>query len=243
VSRRAQEVGCSREAMYQQARRVEQAVGEAQAGGPSREALLAENPRLRKENRLLWELLEEAESLATTVRQQFAATVWAMGVSLGQIVTLLAIVLPACHVPSRATVGRWVEQAGRQAGGILTGNRSGSENLLLVIQSPYGILCHHGNITSITTRGVGTNPTRSASLYSGAGSPCGDHGIHGPHLTGAEPHVTGPAVPKLPEFLTPTIERSATAQTGTSPSESATSRRTTGSPWPYAHPDPGGRSR
>jgi len=43
-----------------------------------------------------------------------------MGVSLGQIVTLLAIVLPACRVPSRATVGRWVEQAGRQAGGLLT---------------------------------------------------------------------------------------------------------------------------
>ncbi len=54
------------------------------------------------------------------MRQQCAATAWAMGVSLGQIVTLLAIVLPACRVPSRATVGRWVEQAGRQAGGILT---------------------------------------------------------------------------------------------------------------------------
>jgi len=80
VSRRAQEVGCSREAMYQQARRVEQAVGEERAGGPSREALLAENERLREENRLLWELLDEAESLATAVRQQFAATAWAMGV-------------------------------------------------------------------------------------------------------------------------------------------------------------------
>src|SRR5215471_3319074 len=120
VSRRAQEVGCSREAIYQQARRVEQAVAWEQAGGPSREALLAENQRLRDDNRTLWELLGEAESLATAVRQKFAATAWAMGVSLGQIVTLLAIVLPACHVPSRATVGRWVEQAGRQASSILT---------------------------------------------------------------------------------------------------------------------------
>jgi len=120
VARRAQEVGCSREAMYQQARRVEQAVGEERAGRPSREALLAENERLREENRLLWELLDEAESLATAVHQKFTATAWAMGISLGQIVTLLAIVLPACRVPSRATVGRWVEQAGRQAGGILT---------------------------------------------------------------------------------------------------------------------------
>jgi hypothetical protein len=120
VSRRAQEVGCSREALYQQAQRVEQAVGEERAGGPSREALLAENQRLRDDNRTLWELLDEAESLATAVRQKCAATAWAMGGSLGQIVTLLAIVLPACHVPSRATVGRWVEQAGCQASGILT---------------------------------------------------------------------------------------------------------------------------
>src|SRR2546430_16366004 len=42
-----------------------------------------------------------------------------MGVSLGQMVTLLAILLPACRVPSRATVGRWVDQAGVRAGGIL----------------------------------------------------------------------------------------------------------------------------
>ncbi len=53
------------------------------------------------------------------MQQKFAATAWAMGVSLGQIVTLLAILLPACRVPSRATVGRWVDQAGLQAGGIL----------------------------------------------------------------------------------------------------------------------------
>ena len=52
--------------------------------------------------------------------QQVAATACAMGVSLGQIVTLLAILLPACCVPSRATGGRWVDQAGVQAGGILT---------------------------------------------------------------------------------------------------------------------------
>ena len=123
------------------------------------------------------------------------------------------------------------------------GNCSGSENLPLAIQSPHGIPCRHGNTTGITTRGVGTDPIRSASLYSGAGSTCGDHGIHSSSLTGAGPHVTGTAAPNLPEFLTPTFERSATAQTATSPSESSTSRRTTGSPWPYAHPDPCGRSR
>ena len=64
-------------------------------------------------------------------------------------------------------------------------NRSGSANLPLAISSPYGIPCRHGNTTYITTRGVGTDPTRSASLYSGTRSACGDHGIYGPYLTGA----------------------------------------------------------
>src|SRR5256885_12475350 len=91
VSRRAQEVGCRREAMYQQARRGEQAVVAARAGDPRCEGLLAEHQRLREDNRLLWELLEEAESLSKAMQQKCAATAWAMGVSLGQIVTLLAI--------------------------------------------------------------------------------------------------------------------------------------------------------
>ena len=45
VSQRARDVKCSREAMSQQARRVEPAVTWEQAGGPSRAELLAENQR------------------------------------------------------------------------------------------------------------------------------------------------------------------------------------------------------
>src|SRR5215211_4943287 len=82
-------------------------------------------------------------------------------------------------------------------------NRSGSENLTLAMPSPYGIPCRHGNTACIPPRGVGTDPTRSASLYSGAGSACGDLGIHGLRLPGASPHVTGTAEPNLTEFLTP----------------------------------------
>src|ERR687891_2271475 len=119
VSQRAREVECSREAMYQQARRVEQAVAREQAGGPSGEEFLAENERLRDENRTLWALLEEAESLSQALQQKFAATASAMGLSLTQILKLFAIVLPKRCMPSRATVGRWVEQAGSRAGRIL----------------------------------------------------------------------------------------------------------------------------
>jgi hypothetical protein len=42
-----------------------------------------------------------------------------MGLSLPQIVILLAIVLSRRLVPSRATVGRWVQQSAQQSRGIL----------------------------------------------------------------------------------------------------------------------------
>ena len=119
ISQRAREVGCSREAMYQQAQRVEQAVAWEQAGGPRREELLAENQRLHDDNRMLWELLDEAGTISQVLQQQFAATAAAMGLSLTQIVRLLALLLPQRGVPSRATVGRWVEHASRRARGIL----------------------------------------------------------------------------------------------------------------------------
>ncbi len=57
VSQHARDVACRREAMDQQARRVEQAVAGEQAGGPSREELLAEHQRLREDNQTLWALL------------------------------------------------------------------------------------------------------------------------------------------------------------------------------------------
>src|SRR5712691_6655386 len=119
VSRRAHEIACSRQAMDKQAQRIEQAVACAQAGGPSYEELEAENQCLRAENAALWETLAESEERSAAKQQEFAATGSAMGLSLHQIVTLLAIVLPRCHVPSRAKVGRWVEQASSRAGGML----------------------------------------------------------------------------------------------------------------------------
>src|SRR6058998_2984592 len=85
-------------------------------------------------------------------------------------------------------------------------NRSASENLRLAIRSPYDIPCPHGNTAYITTRGLGTDSTRGASLYSGAGSACGDLDIHGPRLTGADRHVAGTAEPDCMECFPPPIE-------------------------------------
>src|SRR5712691_7408991 len=89
---------------------------------------------------------------------------------------------------------------------MLRGNRSRSENIPLALPSPHSIPCHHGNTACITTRGVGMDPARGTSLYSGAGSACGDLDLHSPRLTGAGRHVAGTAESDVTEFFPPPIE-------------------------------------
>lgn len=119
VSRRAQQSGYSRTTLYHHAQRVVQAVFNEQASGISYETRWEENERLRAENAALWQAWCEAEELSEAKQREFASSGCAMGVSLTQIVTLLAIVLPVGAVPSRATVGRWVRQTGEQASRLL----------------------------------------------------------------------------------------------------------------------------
>jgi hypothetical protein len=88
VSQRAAEVGCSREALYQQSRRVEQAVAREQTGGPSYDELCNEHKRLRDEHQALWTAWAATATLPESKQQEFAATGSAMGLSLGQLVTL-----------------------------------------------------------------------------------------------------------------------------------------------------------
>src|ERR687887_1174461 len=119
VTRRAQQSGYSRTAVYTHAQRVVQAVASAQAGGISYDALWHENERLKAENAALWQAWAEAEALSEAKQRNFAGSGCAMGLSLSQIVTLLAIVLPWGAVPSRALVGRWVQAAAAQPGRLL----------------------------------------------------------------------------------------------------------------------------
>ena len=119
ISQRAKEADCSRQAMYNQAQRVEAAVACEQAGGPSYEALRAENAQLQSENDALWQALAEAQTLPQSQQHELASTAFAMGLSLTPIVTIFAVVLSGIRVPSRATVGRWVQQSCEQAGRLL----------------------------------------------------------------------------------------------------------------------------
>jgi hypothetical protein len=118
VSHQAQQAGCSRQAAYDHAAQVLHAVADAQTPGPSRQQLLADNQRLRAELEQLRRRRDDHLDFGAAARRRFAATAAAMGVSLSQTRDLLALVLgPAA--PSRATVGRWVEEAARRAGPVL----------------------------------------------------------------------------------------------------------------------------
>src|SRR5215813_8809369 len=119
VTRQAQQSGSSRTAVYTHAQRVVQAVASEQAGGISYDALWHENEQLKAENAALWQAWSEAEDLSEAKQRAFAGSGCAMGLSLSQLVTLLAIVLPLGAVPSRAMVGRWVQEAAAQAGRLL----------------------------------------------------------------------------------------------------------------------------
>src|SRR4029453_7695903 len=88
VTRRAQQSGYSRTAVYTHAQRVVQAVASAQAGGISDDALWHENERLKAENDALWQGGAEAEERREAKQRAFAGSGCALGLSLSQIVTL-----------------------------------------------------------------------------------------------------------------------------------------------------------
>ena len=121
VTRRAHQSGSSRTAVYTHAQRVVQAVASEQAGGISYDALWQENERLKAENEALWQAWSEAEALSEAKQRDFAGSGCALGLSLSQIVTLFALVLPLGAVPRRAMGGRWVQETAARAGRLLVG--------------------------------------------------------------------------------------------------------------------------
>ena len=119
VSIQARRVGCSRQAIYDQARKVCDAVEDQYSGGPTREQLIRENQALREENAQLWEWVDQAVEFTVAIQQQFCAVAWAMGLSLLQIHVLMAVLQKPFPTASRSTIGRWCQAAGLAAGRIL----------------------------------------------------------------------------------------------------------------------------
>jgi hypothetical protein len=118
VTRQAEQSECSRETVYQHARKVESRL----AAEPDVEAvaeLREENQRLREE---IAGLRREAEGLVRcdkAAQRRFAAIAFAMGVSLRQVEDLLGVLLPEDEVPDHSTLGHWVQAEARRAGEVL----------------------------------------------------------------------------------------------------------------------------
>lgn len=93
VSRQARAAGCSRQAAYDHAQKVEQAVSEAAGGGPSREQLQRQVREQAVRIAMLEKRLTEAVEFPEQQQQRFAATATAMGLSYGQSRELLQIVV------------------------------------------------------------------------------------------------------------------------------------------------------
>src|SRR3954465_9261039 len=115
VSRQAEVADCSRQTIYDHAQKVRAAVEDAHDGGPSRAELIERNQHLRQENARLWDWLAQTTEFPPSKRREFSVTAAAMGLSLNQILALLALILgkPAC--PGRSTLHRWIKRAASAA--------------------------------------------------------------------------------------------------------------------------------
>jgi hypothetical protein len=119
VTQQAEAAECSRQTIYDHANKVQAAVEAEHAGGPTHAELIQENQHLRQENARLWDWLAQTIEFPTSKQQEFTVTAAAMGLSLRQILTLLALILGARARPGRGTLGRWVRAAGMAAGRVL----------------------------------------------------------------------------------------------------------------------------
>jgi hypothetical protein len=116
VTERAEQAGCSRQTVYDHARRLTE---QTTASDLERAALRAEVARLKVERDELRQRLQDAVIIGAEEVERFAVQSQALGVSLRQAEELLGALLPAQRVPDHATLGRWTQAAGQRAGEVL----------------------------------------------------------------------------------------------------------------------------
>src|SRR3954453_21600429 len=119
VTRQAEVADCSRQTIYDHAQKVQAAVEDAHDGGPTRAELIERNQHLGQEHARLWDWLAQSIDFPPGKRREFAVTAAAMGLSLNQVLVLLALLLGEQACPGRSTVHRWIKAAGLTAGRVL----------------------------------------------------------------------------------------------------------------------------
>ena len=108
-----------RQTVYDHAQKVQAAVEAEHAGGPTRAELIQENQHLRQENAQLWDWLAQTIELPPSKQQEFTVTATAMGLSLNQVLVLLALLMGTQARPGRSTIPRRIKAAGLAAGRVL----------------------------------------------------------------------------------------------------------------------------
>jgi AcrR family transcriptional regulator len=118
ITRQAEQAGCSRETLYQHARRVEQQLDSAGRRAEQAE-LHAETQRLRDQVAALSRRCDQSVVCDQAKLRQVATVAFAAGVSLRQIEDLLKALLPPEHAPDHSTIGRWVADEAAKAKRVL----------------------------------------------------------------------------------------------------------------------------
>src|SRR3954465_1969011 len=93
VTRQAERADCSRQTVYDHAHKVQAAVEDAHDGGPTRADLCEQNQQLRRENAQLWDWLPHTTESPRSQQRESSVTAAAMGLSLNQVLVLLALIL------------------------------------------------------------------------------------------------------------------------------------------------------
>jgi hypothetical protein len=108
VTEQAQKSGCSRETVYEHARKVEERVVVAAGAEAEISRLHAENQELQG---LIADLKRDAQGQSpcdADKLRELATTALAMGLSFRQIEELLGVLLPPGKAPDHSTIARWV---------------------------------------------------------------------------------------------------------------------------------------
>jgi hypothetical protein len=117
VTRQAQQAGCSRQTVYQHARKLEQRLAAAPEAPPAPDR----RPEERRPSQTSTAPAPPAIPqilLDKQKQKELATTAFAMGLSLRQIEDLLGVLLPADKVPDHSTLERWVQAEARRAGAV-----------------------------------------------------------------------------------------------------------------------------
>src|SRR3954447_16688517 len=132
VTRQAEVADCSRQTIYNHAQKVQAAVEDAHGGGPTRAELIERNQHLGQENAQLWDWLAQSIDFPPSKQREFSVTAAAMGLSLNQVLVLLALILGKQACPGRSTLHRWIKVAALAAGRVLKSLDAQSQALVLV---------------------------------------------------------------------------------------------------------------